>query len=92
MTALKQIPIKEVAEALGVQLIRTGGDSWAMRDPDGRGQSIASSLTIFVNTNSFVRFSGIEQGGCSRGSTIDLVRHVTDNSDIKSACEFLSRI
>jgi len=90
IAVLKQIPILTVAEKLRVATIRTGGDTYQQKDPDN--SHTPTSLTLFTGTNSFVRFSGKESGGCSRGSVIDFVRHCTGNSDFKDACEFLSKI
>ena len=86
---LKRVPIREVALRLGVQLVRTGGDTWQEKEAGSRHN--VTSLTIFEKTNSFVRFSGKEQGGVSKGSVIDFVRYITENPDVKTACEFLEQ-
>lgn len=84
---LRRIPILDVAEALGMQLVKEGS-TWAMRDEQtGKG---ASSLTLFPGTNRWKRWSGIERGGVSRGSVIDLVMHIRDLSDVSDAIEWLS--
>lgn len=90
LVTLKRIPILTVAERLGVDLVRTGGDTWQEKDKEKRGQ--VTSLTLFTHTNSFVRFSGKESGGCSKGSVIDFVRHVKNDPDFRSACDFLSTL
>ena len=86
---LKNISILRVADELGISLMKIGGGSWAVRTP---GENSTCSLTIFEKTNSFVRFSGKEQGGCRGGSTIDLVRHWTNNASVRDACDFLKKI
>lgn len=84
---LRRIPILDVAEALGMQLVKEGS-TWAMRDEQtGKG---ASSLTLFPGTNRWKRWSGIERGGVSRGSVIDLVMHIRDLNDVSDAIEWLS--
>ena len=87
MQAIKAVPILMVAERLGVNLVRTGSNTWNQKD----GKEV-TSLTVFPLTNTFVRFSDKEQGGTSRGSTVDFVMHIRDNPDFKEACEFLSRL
>jgi hypothetical protein len=84
MEALRQIPILRVAEALGVDIVKTGSGTYAMRE----GREI-TSLTLFEKTNNWHRFSGKEQGGVSRGSTIDLVIHCRECS-LRSAVDFLT--
>lgn len=86
---LKRVPILLVAEKLGLLLVKTGTDTWQPRENGARDK--VSSLTLFGKTNNFVRFSGQMSGGCDKGSTIDLVMHVTDNSDFKTACEYLMK-
>ena len=83
--ALKRIPILHVATRLGVWLVKTGGGTWQQKDGDG-----LSSLTVFEKTNTFVRFSGKEKGGVSKGSVIDFVMHIKDDPDFKNACAFLA--
>lgn len=85
---LKAIPILQVAQSLGMKLVKTGSGMWQQREIEGSSTS-CSSLTIFEKTNTFVRFSGTEQGGCSKGTNIDLVRHLHNNSSVHDACEFL---
>ncbi len=81
---LRQIPIIRVAESLGLDVVKTGGGTYAMRE----GREI-TSLTLFEKTNTWHRFSGKEQGGVSRGSTIDLVIHCRECS-LRSAVDFLT--
>ena len=45
---LRQIPILNVAQALGMHIVRTGADTFNMRE-----EKKVSSLTIFPKTNSF---------------------------------------
>ncbi len=82
--ALRQIPILEVAHQLGVEAIKTGAGTYAMRD-----EGEITSLTLFEKTNTWKRFSGKEKGGVSQGSTLDLVMHIHECS-LKEAAEFLS--
>lgn len=82
--ALRQIPILHVAQKLGIDAVKTGTGTYAMRE---EGQ--ITSLTIFEKTNTWHRFSGKERGGVSRGSTIDLVMHLRDCS-FQQAVEFLT--
>jgi len=84
---LRQIPILRVAESLGMELQRTGYQTWNMKDPENPREN--SSLAIFENTNSWHRFSGKEQGGVHRGSVIDLVMHMRE-CVFRDSCEFLS--
>lgn len=81
---LRRIPILRVAEALGLSLAKTGSGTYAMRE-----DRKITSLTLFENTNTWHRFSGKEQGGVFRGSTIDLVMHCRDCS-LRQALDFLS--
>ncbi len=81
---LRQIPILNVAQALGMDLVRTGMDTFNMRE-----EKKVSSLTIFPKTNTFYRFSGKTGGGVHGGSVIDLVMHMRDCS-LREAAEFLS--
>lgn len=84
---LRQIPITYVANALKMDLVRTGGGTWQMRDPDNPRD--VTSLTLFEKTNSFHRFSGKAQGGKSGGSPIDLVMHIQEFS-LREAVDFLT--
>jgi len=87
LDALRRIPILDVAEALGMDLVKEGS-TWAMRDEQtGKG---ASSLTLFPGSNRWKRWSGIERGGVSAGSVIDLVMHIRDMNDVSEAIQFLS--
>lgn len=81
---LRQIPILDVAEALGMNIARNGS-TWAMKDGDE-----VSSLTIFPGTNRWKRWSGIEKGGVSSGSVIDLYLHIRNTTDLKEAIEWLA--
>lgn len=83
---LRQIPILTVAERLGMQLVPQGSRVWAMRDPESPRH--VTSLRLFEKTNRWKRFSGIQTGGVSSGSTIDLVMHVRD-CPLDMAVEFL---
>lgn len=86
LESLRRIPIMNVAEALGMDLVKEGS-TWAMRDQQtGKG---ASSLTLFPGSNRWKRWSGIERGGVSKGSVIDLVMHIKECS-FAEAVEFLS--
>lgn len=87
---VKALPILTVARRLGMRLVKTGAGIWNEKDPDVRGG--VTSLTIFEKTNNFVRFSGRQKGGCSKGSVIDLVRHVMDNPDFADAVRFLANL
>lgn len=84
---LRQVPILQVAQHLGMDLVRCGTGVWALRDPDHPREP--TSLRIFEKTNTFKRFSGIEIGGTSGGSPINLVMHIRDCS-LQEAVEFLS--
>lgn len=86
LETLRLTPILDVAEALGMQLIKEG-TVWAMKDEQGKG---ASSLTIFPGSNRWKRWSGIERGGVSSGSVIDLVMHIKDTGDVSEAIQWLS--
>lgn len=84
---LRRIPILHVAQALGIELRRTGGDSWNVKsadDPLGY-----TSLSISERKNYWKRWSGKTSGGVSQGSVIDLVMHMRDCS-FKEAVSFLS--
>lgn len=84
---LRTIPILDVADALGMDLMKEGS-TYAMRDPEKRKE--ASSLTLFPGSNRWKRWSGIERGGVSSGSVIDLVMHVRDLNDVSDAIEWLT--
>ncbi len=81
---LRQIPILDVAHTLGMELVRTGSDTYNKRE----GKEI-TSLTLFTKTNTFYRFSGKTTGGVHRGSSIDLVMHIRDCS-LSEAVYFLT--
>jgi len=84
---LRHIPILHVAQALGIELKRTGGDSWNMKgahDPLGY-----TSLSISEKRNRWKRWSGKTSGGVSQGSVIDLVMHIQE-CNFKDAIEFLT--
>lgn len=85
-TKLRQIPILDLAHALGMELVRTGGDTYNKRE----GKDI-TSLTLFTKTNTFYRFSGKTIAGVCGGSVIDLVMHVRDCS-LDEAAYFLTHI
>ncbi|OIO54792.1 hypothetical protein AUJ46_02285 [Candidatus Peregrinibacteria bacterium CG1_02_54_53] len=84
LDALRRIPILHVAHVLGMNLVKTGGGTYAMRE-----EREITSLVLFEKTNSWKRFSGKENGGVSQGSPIDLVMHIRDCS-LREAAEFLS--
>ncbi len=84
---LRQVPILQVAQHLGMDLVRCGTGVWALRDPDHPREP--TSLRIFEKTNTFKRFSGMEIGGTSGGSPIDLVMHIQD-CPFREAVGFLS--
>lgn len=85
---LRNIPIVRVAEALGMKLRCTGPRTWSMIDPEDPKHT--TSLVLFGKKNNWKRFSGRNDGGVSWGSTIDLVIHIHNNPDFKSAIQFLS--
>lgn len=82
--SLRQIPILDVAEALRMDIMRNGS-VWAMRGEDG-----PSSLVLFPGSNRWKRWSGIEKGGVSSGSVIDLYLHMKNTTDLKEAVEWLA--
>ncbi len=84
---LKGVPILTVAHSLGMDLQKCGSGVWALKDSSNPKEP--TSLRIFEKTNTFKRFSGIEFGGTSSGSTIDLVMHILD-CDFKTALQFFS--
>jgi hypothetical protein len=81
ISKIKDTPILDVAERLGVELVGSGSQ-YAMKDPFDGGET---SLQVDVNGNRWKRFSGITQGGVDGGSVLDLVMHVTDNSNFRDA-------
>lgn len=83
---LRQIPILEVAQSLGMQLVKVGGRNWAMKDPERPREP--SSLVLDTKTNTWRRWSGKEQGGVDHGSAVDLVMHLRE-CPLREACEFL---
>lgn len=84
LEALRRIPIVQVAQKIGLDLVKTGGNTYAMRE-DGQ----ITSLAIFEKTNTWKRFSGKERNGVSGGSVLDLVMHIRECS-LREAAEFLS--
>ena len=84
LDALRRIPIVQVAQKLGINLVKTGGNTYAMRE-DGQ----ITSLAVFEKTNTWKRFSGKERGGVCGGSTLDLVMHIRECS-LREAAKFLS--
>lgn len=83
LNSVKAIPILDVAQALGMELSNRGSGNWAMKDDEG-----VSSLVLSEKRNDWKRFSGKESGGVSGGSVINLVMHVTADSDFKNALEW----
>ena len=81
---LRQIPILDVARALGLDILKTGIGTHAMRE-----EREITSLVLFEKDNRWKRFSGKERGGVSAGSTLDLVMHARECS-LREAAEFLS--
>src|SRR3989344_9455297 len=75
LDALRRIPILQVAQILGINLVKTGGGTHAMRE---EGQ--ATSLAIFEKTNTWKRFSGKERNGISSGTVLDLVMYFRECS------------
>jgi len=84
LDALRRIPILQVAQGLGIDLVKTGGGTHAMRE---EGQ--VTSLAIFEKTNTWKRFSGKERNGISAGSVLDLVMYFRECS-LREAADFLS--
>ena len=84
---LRSVPILDVAERLGIEIVHSGS-SYAMRDAED-GSHI-TSLTVFPSSNRWKRWSGIERGGVSGGGTIDLVMHIKNTSDVSEAVRWLS--
>lgn len=84
---LRQIPILNVAEALGMPLVKLGGRNWAMKSPERPREP--SSLVLDTKTNTWRRWSGKTQGGVDHGSTIDLVIHIRECA-LQQATEFLT--
>lgn len=81
---LRRIPILQVAQSLGIDLVKTGGGTHAMRE---EGQ--VTSLAIFEKTNTWKRFSGKERNGVSGGSVLDFVMYFRECS-LREAADFLS--
>ena len=81
---LRRISILQVAQKLGIDLVKTGGNTYAMRE-DGQ----ITSLAIFEKTNTWKRFSGKERNGISGGSVLDLVMYFRECS-LRQAADFLS--
>lgn len=80
-SALRQIPILSVCNALGIPLRKTGYDVWNVEskdDPKG-----FTSLTIFQKSNRWKRFSSDEGG-----SVLDLVIHIR-SCTLGEAADFL---
>jgi hypothetical protein len=84
LEALRRISILQVAQKLGIDLVKTGGNTYAMRE-DGQ----ITSLAIFEKTNTWKRFSGKERNGISGGSVLDLVMYFRECS-LRQAADFLS--
>lgn len=85
LAKLRSIPILSVAEQLGIEVMKTG-TVYAMKDESGK----ASSLTISISSNRWKRWSGIEQGGTSGGSVIDLVMHIKNSENLSEAIDWLT--
>jgi len=86
LTRIKETPILDVAERLGMQL-NGSGSQYVMKDPFDGGET---SLQIDVTNNRWKRFSGITQGGVDGGSVLDLVMHHTDNSNFRDALQWFA--
>lgn len=84
LESLRRISILQVAQKLGIDLVKTGGNTYAMRE-DGQ----ITSLAVFEKTNTWKRFSGKERGGVSGGSVLDLVMYFRECS-LRQAADFLS--
>lgn len=84
LEALRRISILQVAQKLGIDLVKTGGNTYAMRE-DGQ----ITSLAIFEKTNTWKRFSGKERNGISGGSVLNLVMYFRECS-LREAADFLS--
>lgn len=87
LTRYYDIPILQVAGALGLELRQTGCNTWNVKDADD--PLGYTSLSISERKNRWRRWSGKTSGGVSQGSVIDLVMHVRDCS-FKDAVAFLS--
>jgi hypothetical protein len=86
LDSVKRVPILDVADRLGMDLVRTGSNrSYALRE-DGE----ITSLQIDTSNNRWKRFSGVERGGVNGGSVIDLVMHMKE-TDFKSALEWFTQ-
>jgi hypothetical protein len=84
LLTLRRIPILDVARTLGMDMVKTGSGTYAMRE-----EREVTSLVLFEKTNSWKRFSGKEGGGVSQGSPIDLVMHLRDCT-LREATEYLT--
>ena len=84
LETLRSIPILQVAQSLGIVLVKTGSGTHAMRE-DGQ----LTSLTVFEKTNTWKRFSGKECNGISGGSVLDLFMYFRECS-LREAADFLS--
>jgi hypothetical protein len=82
---IKKIPIKEVANELGLRYKeigkKNGGSILGVWDAE---KNEISSLTLFEESNSFYRFSSQE-----KGDVIDLVKHVR-GCTMKEALNFFT--
>ncbi|MFA6039729.1 MAG: hypothetical protein WCV62_02585 [Candidatus Peribacteraceae bacterium] len=84
---LRRISILQAAQALGIELKRTGCGSWHVKDAnDPIGYT---SLSISESKNFWKRWSGKTSGGVSKGGVIDFVMHIRD-CDFKTAVDILS--
>lgn len=71
---LKEIPIADVAEALGIQVVRRNGSAWCkIRDEK------TPSCKLYETTNSFCDF-----GSMAAGDTIRFVAEVTKTDDARA--------
>jgi hypothetical protein len=83
LEALRCISILQVAQKLGINLVKTGGNTYAMRE-----DRQITSLAVFEKTNTWKRFSGKERNGISGGSVLDLVMYFRECS-LREAADFL---
>lgn len=71
---LKEIPIADVAEALGIQVVRRNGSAWCkIRDEK------TPSCKLYETTNSFCDF-----GSMAAGDTIRFVAEITKTDDARA--------
>lgn len=78
---LKEIPIADIAEALGIEVIRQNGSAWCkIRDEQ------KASCKLYETTNSFCDF-----GSMAGGDTINFVKEVTQ-ADTAQAMETLANL